>query len=157
MHSAPSVVYPVGRCVFYAVLLAMIGLVSAAVWAVLLFEVVHRPDSPKVWITTLAGVLSWMVWLVLAVTSWLRSPEGVLKWDSSSVQEDGGAGGWLWCSSSDAEPISLSQVACVLDLQRQILLCIRSVNTGQRWIWVERRSNQARWNDLRRALVSSRA
>ncbi|QHE75727.1 hypothetical protein F9Z45_06490 [Hydrogenophaga sp. PBL-H3] len=157
MHNAPSVVYPVGRCVFYAVLLAMIALVCALIGAMFLSGVLQRAGQPWGWTTALAGVLSWMAWLVLAVASWLRSPEGVLKWDSSSVQEDGGAGGWLWCSSSDAEPISLSQVACVLDLQRQILLCIRSVNTGQRWIWVERRSNQARWNDLRRALVSSRA
>lgn len=157
MHNAPSVVYPVGRCVFYAMLLALIGLVSAAVGATFLSGLVPRSGHPWGWTAVSVGAFAWAVWVAVAVTGWLRSPEGSLSWDPDVVQEEGGAGAWSWCGPPSSEPVSLSQMECVVDLQNRILLRFRSANAGPRWIWVERRGNSARWSDLRRALVSSRA
>ncbi len=157
MQNAPSVVYPVGRCVFYALLLAIIGLLSAAVGTLFLLGFAQRSDHSWRWAPVLAWVLLWMVWVAVAVTSWLRSLQGTLKWDANMVRDEGGAGAWLWSDLSSSEPLALSKVERVLDLQNKILLRFRSVSTGQRWIWVERSGHPARWNDLRRALVSSRA
>lgn len=157
MYNAPSVVYPVGRCAFYALLLTIIGLVSAAVGTLFLLGLAQRLDHSSRWTTVLACVLLWMVWVAIAATGWLRSQQGTLEWDSSAVLDEGEAGAWLWSDLSCFEPVALNQMEWVLDLQDRILLRFRSVNMGQRWIWLERRSHPARWNDLRRALVSSRA
>ncbi|WP_332739705.1 hypothetical protein [Hydrogenophaga sp.] len=156
MYNAPSVVYPVGRCVFHALLLTIIGLVSAAVGALFLLGLVQRLDHSWGWTAVLACVLLWMAWVAVAATSWLRSHQGTLEWDSNTVLDEGGAGAWLWSDPSSSESVALSQMEWVLDLQNRILLRFRSVSTGQRWIWLERSRHPARWNDLRRALVSSR-
>lgn len=157
MQNAPSVVYPVGRCVFYALLLSIIGLVSAVLGSFFLFGLAQRSDHAWGWTPVLAGMLLWLAWVAVAVTGWLRSLRGTLKWDATTVLAEGGGGAWLWSDSSDPEPLKLSDVEWVMDLQNKVLLRFRSVSTGQRWIWVERSSHPARWNDLRRALVSSRA
>jgi hypothetical protein len=44
-----------------------------------------------------------------------------------------------------------------LDLQRVVLLRLRSTASVPRWVWVQQPSDPARWLDLRRALQRASA
>lgn len=156
MHSAPSVVYPVGRCSFQARLLIALG--GAAALAGMAFLVESNFSSQGVWgsFFRIALILGWLVWVIAACVTWLRSPEGTLRWEPQGGSE-GINGAWTWSDGTAAEPAGLSGVERVLDLQSRLLLRIRESGGRPRWVWVERNSHPARWSDLRRALVSSQA
>ncbi len=154
MRNAPSVVYPVGRCAFQAWLLVFIAGLSGAVGASFLFGLNAPAQGLWGWLTRSAGILAWSVWTAWAFLSWIRSPEGVLHWSSVGGGEKDGGGAWSWTDRTAPEPLALSEMERVLDLQDRILLSIRGAGLGQRWIWVERSASPARWNDLRRALVA---
>lgn len=156
MRSAPSVVYPVERCAFYVVVLAMLGALSASIGLFFLFGFVLRTNHPSGWMAPLAGLCLWLVWCVVALTTWLRSPEGALQWDASAYKEEGGSGAWAWHEAGAALPMPLSRVECALDLQSRILLRLRTSGVRHCWVWAERRSQSERWMDLRRAIVCSR-
>lgn len=155
MRNAPSVVYPVGRSAFQAWLSVFIAGLSGAVVASFLFGLDAPAQGLWGWLTCTAGVLAWSVWAAWAFLSWIRSPEGVLRWSSMDGGEEEGAGAWSWTERTAAEPLELSELERVLDLQGRILLSIRGTEMGRRWIWVEQSVSPARWSDLRRALVAS--
>lgn len=154
MRSAPSVVYPVGRCAFYAGLLLFLGglgLVNLLLWWHGSRAQQSAADIPGV---LLAGVGLWVAWAVFAWRSWMRSPEGQLQWDARSVESDGRGrvGGWRWHSEAYRDGVALQDVELVLDLQGFALLRLRNRDAASSWVWVERSRSPARWNDLRRAL-----
>ncbi len=156
MRSAPSVDYPVERCAFYGMVLAMLGALSAGTGLFFLFGFLPHTNHPSGWMAPLAGLCSWLVWCVVALVTWLRSPAGALKWDASARKEEGGSGAWSWHQAGAAVPMPLSRLECKLDLQSRILLRLRTSGTSACWVWAERRSQSERWMDLRRAIVDSR-
>lgn len=157
MHSAPPVVYPVGRCAFQGWVFAVLGGLSASVGSLFLIESDVQSQGLWGWITCSAGILAWLVWMAWAFLSWNRSPEGALHWSPGGGQGMGDASSWSWTDRASAEPLVLSDVERVLDLQGRVLLRVAGPGLGQRWLWVEQSGYPERWRDLRRALVSSRA
>lgn len=156
MHNALSVVYPVGRCAFQAWLLVFLGLLSAAVGVLYLLVSDFSTTRPWGLVAPVAGVVGWMLWVAWALLSWFRTREGVLHWNPVRGQDGAEAGPWSWTDRLGAEPLRLSGVERVLDLQDRVLLRLLTPGAGQRWVWVERRDQPARWGDLRRALASNR-
>ncbi len=157
MHSAPSVVYPVGRCAFHGWLLLALAGVSGAVGVLFWAGSDFRSRDIQDWIPCVAGTSAWLIWTAWALMSWSRSPRGSLRWESRRLAEGGANGAWSWTDRVCPEPMTLSGVERVLDLQGCILLRVSGRSVSPRWAWIERSSSPAHWNDLRRALVSSRA
>lgn len=146
MRNAPSVMYPVGRCAFHGqLLLALAVIVAASLWG-------WRGSGvdPLLWLITLAGALLWLAW---ALRAWWRSPVGRLHWDAQATGlQNTEAGAWFWLDSAGLAPQPLLGVETALDLQRVVLLRLRSVAAVPRWVWLQQPSDPARWLDLRRAL-----
>lgn len=157
MRNAPSVVFPVGRCAFYAGLLcalAGLGLLVLLLWWWPWLGA--AADVP--WLTRVAGWLGgllWLGWAGFAWRSWLNAPVGWLQWDALGAPVSGQtrAGVWHWHRDALADGAPLQQVERVLDLQSRMLLRVRNPDGAHRWLWVECDSDPTRWNDLRRALV----
>lgn len=155
MHNAPSVMFPVGRCIWYGLALAILALIGAcALGAWFWFDAPHeRAPWPG-----LAGMALWLAWATLAVRAWRQAPMGRLSWNAS---ERGDAharnGAWYWHSATSPEGTALRGVERVLDLQVFALLRLHEADAFTHWVWVERARDPARWNALRRALVSSGA
>jgi len=155
MNNAPSVVYPVGRCAFQGGLLVALGGVSGAVGLLFLAEMDFRTLGVRGWLPGVAASALWLIWMTWALLSWRRSPQGSLRWEPQRRVEDGINGAWSWTDRAGSEPLTLTSVERVLDLQGCILLRLSERGERPRWAWIERSSSPARWNDLRRALVSS--
>lgn len=73
------------------------------------------------------------------------SASGQLRWDGEH---------WHWSGSIDC---AVTELFCVLDLQRLLLLHIRSEQGETRWLWLESRSMDAGWMAMRRAVVAAKA
>jgi toxin CptA len=138
MHSAPSVSYPLGRSHFHGYTLGLIGLAGTAVGALWLFD---------------ADVVGWRHWLfftalfltcIVSAETWRRTPAGRLHWD-----------GAVWCRTDDHASVS-GDLSIHLDLQNCLILSLRLATGSRIWLWPERRTDVARWNDLRRAVFSPR-
>ncbi|MBU7573181.1 MAG: hypothetical protein KAF64_07500 [Hydrogenophaga sp.] len=154
MHNAPSVMFPVGRCGLYGVLLALLAVLGAAVLGLW-----YGLDATRgaAWSGVLGGTL-WSIWVMGALWVWRRSPVGHLKWNALERRDpEAPAGVWHWYSESCAESVPLQRVERVMDWQGIVLLRLHSADAPARWIWAERGRNPALWNDLRRALISARA
>ncbi|MGH6624960.1 MAG: hypothetical protein ACRECD_00175 [Burkholderiaceae bacterium] len=91
------------------------------------------------WATVLAGG-------VVAACAWWATPEGELRWDGQT---------WWW--SASGEPLA-GVVTVALDLQRRMLLCWCGEPgpspSLRQWLWLERKRQPGRWDDLRRAVYS---
>lgn len=157
MRSAPSVVYPVGRCAFQGWVLVVLGGVSASAELMFLLQTDVRSQGLWGWLICCAVPFGWSAWMAWAFLNWRRSPVGSLHWSSGDGQRLDEAGAWSWTDRAAVESLRLAEVECVLDLQRWVLLRVVGVDRGQHWLWVERSARASRWGDLRRALVSSRA
>lgn len=132
MHAAPSVSYPVGRSAFAGALHAavfLLALAAAAAWTA-------SADAPG-WRQALAGLATLSLG-AFALASWLRSPAGVLRWDGSA---------WQWQERAGS-------VVAALDLQSRLLLRWRGEEGVTQWLWMERESDSAHWEALRRAVYS---
>ncbi|MFC5498780.1 hypothetical protein ACFPOE_14630 [Caenimonas terrae] len=133
MHNAPAVTYPVARPRFAGLLAAALWLAGVAV-ALLWVLAAANPG----WRQALAAaVLAMAGGWVLA--SWLRSPQGNLRWD-----------GTAWTATFDAGP---GDVEAAMDLQRCMLVRWSSPSSS-RWLWLERSRDPRHWLDLRRAVYS---
>jgi toxin CptA len=171
MRNAPSVTYPVGRCFFYAAGLVVLGALGLLVWLWWLGEVLaHRAPPFTPW-TSAVGAVLWLAWAGFAWRSWVYAPVGVLQWDALAPSSQGPqrVGVWRWHRQAPGEHSNnpdrnnpnlshgapLQQVQRVLDLQSLLLLRVRNPDGAHRWLWVQRSSDPARWNDLRRALVQT--
>jgi len=151
MRNAPSVMYPVGRCAFHAKFLLVIGsVVAASLWG-------WRDSGVDIqlWLATLMGALLWLAW---ALRTWWRSPTGQLHWDALAPDlQNTEAGAWFWLHSAGVASQPVLGVSMALDLQRVVLLRLRSAGPVPSWVWVQQDSDPARWLDLRRALQRASA
>lgn len=159
MRNAPSVVYPVGRCLFHGILLALLGVLGLLVLVAWWWYGAEAPPTPGVssreW-TALAGLGLWVGWVVFAWRSWQRSPVGHLHWDALATVDDEHPrkGIWRWRSDAYREGAPLRRLELALDLQDRVLLRLRNPDAAGSWVWVERASDPARWGDFRRALMA---
>lgn len=148
MRSAPSVMYPVGRCAFQGRLLLALGAVGALAWG--LSWMLSGTHSGGV---SGLGAVAWLLWSVLALRSWRRAPVGHLQWNARSsgdpVAPD--MGGWHW-HAADGSVQVLGAVQWVLDGQSVILLRLQGEKDTRRWAWLEGAADPAHWDSLRRAL-----
>ncbi len=135
MHNAPAVTYPVGRSSIQgslALVLWLLGVAATIAWAL---------TSPDVWRVAAAASLC-TVAAVLAALAWWRTGTGEVQWN---------ADGWqlrLRGQAGDGKPV------VVLDLQGSLLLRWHATRGAGGWLWLDRSSAPARWDDLRRAVYS---
>lgn len=158
MRNAPSVLYPVGRCVFYARLLVWLGLLGLV--ALLAGGWWYSGESAGGLASRRAAVLAGAgLWLGFAWWGWQRAPRGLLQWDALAASAVPGAqaGAWRWRSEAYQEGAVLQRVELMLDLQSRVLLRLHNPDAATSWVWLERSQDQARWDDLRRALVANAA
>lgn len=136
MHSAPAVVYPVGRSSFQAAIIGvgmLLGGLQGAMWWLQLGQVNER--------VVLFGVV-WSAAAVLAGADWWRTPAGHLRWR-----------GDVWTLARAQSPTT-GEVKVVMDLQGVMLLSWRDDSGTSSWLWVERRRAPPAWRALRCALVA---
>ncbi len=151
MRNAPSVIYPVGRCAFYAHLLLCLAVLGGLA---LILGAVATTDSTARTTGFGVGASLWLLWLGFAVWSWRRTPVGRLHWDAMADGAAPGrkAGAWRWHSDAGQDGALLQRVEPMLDLQTRMLLRLRNPDAATRWVWVEQNRDPARWDDLRRAV-----
>jgi len=136
MHLPPAASWTAGRAPWRSIVLAALGLLGALVG--LFFCLSQR------W-----GISSWLVLLALCVSAagaligLHTGSAGQLRWDGER---------WHW---SDADDYAVTRLACVLDLQRFLLLRIDCEQEPGLWLWLQSPSMDARWLALRRAVVAS--
>lgn len=137
LHSAPAVVYPLGRSRLEAAMLALAWLAGA----LLLVRWLAAGLAPGDWrfaavclALAAAGVSAWF--------GWTRQTGGVLAWDGREWRRDG-AGPEL-------------HLKVVADFQRALLLELRAGAHATRWFWVDAAAMPERWPDLRRAVHARR-
>src|SRR4051812_28685247 len=99
MHDAPSVSYPVGRCVLAAVIAQVVWLAGVLAWLAWVLQ------APAGWRQSIgAGLLA--ATGIAAFVAWRRSATGLLAWDGQ---------GWRWADGSGEAD---GRVAVALDLQQ---------------------------------------
>jgi hypothetical protein len=149
MRNAPSVIYPVGRCAFWALLLGCLGvlLAGALAWG---WEGLSR------WQVGCLG-LAVLAWWLGAARSVARHPRGWLRFRAASLTPVPGDAAWVWLvePGGDARPLTTPRV--VLDLQQRVLLQVGGAADVPRWVWLEAASSPGDWLALRRALLVNAA
>jgi toxin CptA len=158
MQSAPSVVYPVGRSVFYGVVIATLGFCAGAglLWG--WWSARQAAPDHVLSVRWLLGGLCWLGWVVFARWSWLRQPVGALRWDPQAPAKslDGPAGAWFWLAGPGHVPPLVVEPKMVFDWQGWCLLHLPNASLHGRWLWLARGQDPTRWDDVRRALVALR-
>lgn len=143
MRSAPSVIFPVGRCALgpgLALAAWTAGLVTLALWC----GQDRALDGRQAVVALLLAGLGLVAWRQLR-----EGARGLLDWDG---------GQWLWfCGGDDA----VVRVEPVVDLQRWLLVRLSPGEPGQggaasaTWLWLTRGSDPEHWRSLRRAVYFS--
>lgn len=141
-HGAPPVRYPVARSRWLASALALY--VFAGGLALLAWAAVGAGTHGG-WISA-AGSL-WLACSALAGWFWRTAPCGTLVWNGMAWTLESPQGAAL-CPPCTAAP----QVH--FDLQRRLWLRLQPETGRALWLWLEWRSQPARWDDLRRAVYS---
>ena len=135
MHNAPAVTYPVGRSSIRGALglvLWLLGVAAVTGWAL------TAPDARLV----VAAASLCLGVAMLAAVSWWRTEAGQLKWDGDDWQLH------LHGRADGGKPV------VALDLQACLLLRWQAAGGTGGWLWLDRASAPARWDDLRRAVYS---
>ena len=120
---------------------AVAGAVALAAWAVF-------GAGDQLVAVTLSAVL-WLVCSLLVLWFWRTAPSGTLVWSGSDWTLESPQGQAL------STPSPRLQVH--LDLQHRLWLRLQpeSSQAGSAlWLWLERRSQPALWDDVRRAVYS---
>ncbi len=135
MHSAPAVVFPVGRSHFEAWSIGALISCECFAWVLWSSSVAVIGEFQ---ISAGALVVVFSVWLLM---SWWQTPQGRLSWD-----------GMNWALYLKGQTTSVNP-ELVFDLQFVMLLRL-GVHESSRacWVWLERSSNSLRWFALRRAV-----
>ena len=146
-YHAPPVSYPAGRCLLagWALLglcLLLLGALTAAAGQGA--DPLAHAAAARFLALGLVGwglVAAWAAWV------WRRSPCGQLVWR---------AGQWQWLpehkGQGGPEALPVTSLHLALDGQAVLLLRLKGARPLPRWLWLERRSDVARWDDLRRAV-----
>lgn len=145
MRNAPSVIFPVGRCPFWALLLACFALLLAGVLA-LAWSGLTRWQA----IGLALAVLLW--WVVAARCVW-RQPAGWLRFGGANPRPLPEDTAWAWQGEPGSDGIPVAAPRLVLDLQVRLLLQVGGASGVPRWIWLEASRSPADWLALRRALL----
>jgi hypothetical protein len=145
MWHAPSVIFPVGRCPFWALFLGCFALVLAGVLAL-------GWGGLTRW--QVCGLtLSLLAWCVLAARAIARQPIGWLRFSGGAMTLLPGDSGWAWQLGPGSEGTPVAAPRIVLDLQQRLLLQVVGARGVPRWIWLEAVRSPADWLALRRALL----
>ena len=136
MHSAPSVSYPVGRSRDAARLLWVVWTAGACCACAASYQF----DS----VGWRHPVLAMAV--IVPALALHRALSGALV-------EDLRFDGQHW-SLSGARARPVVDVAVALDLQSLLLVRLQGAGTRSQWRWLERNTDPAHWNDVRRALYA---
>lgn len=153
MRSAPSVSYPVGRSVFYGVLLLALGLLPLLAlvlwwWHGGRAELLRQAAWP-------VAALGWVLWSAVAGWVWSRSATGQLRWQGMPSKEgrELGLTGWAWRPQPGAvDLMPLARPVVALDAQHWLLLRLAAQTGKTFWVCAERSRDPDRWLDLRRSL-----
>jgi hypothetical protein len=137
MHGAPSVSYPVGRSRIAARLLLFLW-ISGACCVIAACARLGQLDWR-------AGLLVLCI-LGTGVAAWKGSPRGAL---SDVLDFDGSR----W-SIRGTTGLQAARARVALDGQSWLLVRMTEPGGGCRWVWLERRTMPARWQNLRRAVYS---
>ena len=140
--------YPVGRSVFHGQL-ALVGGGLCLVGVILAY--VYRVDG---W-SYLIGAAA--LWGGAVFGSWKCTRIGFLYWTANrsqdlEVREALSHGSWEWSDGLETERETLRIVKRIYDWQSAMLIQATAGRGHTRWVWLERRSDPLRWDDLRRAL-----
>ena len=139
LHSAPPVVYPLGRSRFLGCLLLFGWLFAAGVtgwW--------WHASAATDW-RPLLGCAALLVALAVMATGWQRAPVGRLQWDGQR---------WRWESWVYRSGTALEPPVVLLDVQFALLLRLDNQAGAVWWLWAEQSASPARWLDLRRAVFA---
>ena len=135
LHSAPSVLYPLGRLRFLGCLLFAGWLIAAGV------AVCWLRDSTAADWRPLLGLAALLVAAWGMAIGWRLAPVGQLQWDDQR---------WRWQSLIYRNGAGLELPDVVLGVQFSLLLRLDN-QAGMVWrLWAERSASPARWFDLRR-------
>lgn len=146
MHSAPSVSFPVGRCVLHeracAAMAVLAGASIALAW----------PHLSAVQVGLVA--MTWVVWCLFAVRALQRHPRGRLVFHAPTGAPRPAGHAWSWQGSgTGAIEQPIDSPALVIDLQACLLLRLAPAPGVPAWIWVEAGQAPRDWLALRRALL----
>ena len=141
MHLAPSVSYPVGRCVLGERMWLLHSLCGVVLW---LFWGLAQPVT--------------MLWWAVGVFLTLESVWGLPDLRQRPMTLNWGDAGWVVASPSSATTPALfdvGRVKPVMDLQNTLLLQWQPLSftlRGRRWLWLTQSACPEQWLDLRRAV-----
>ncbi|MES2190325.1 MAG: hypothetical protein V4454_09390 [Pseudomonadota bacterium] len=138
-HSAPPVVYPLGRSRFQACLLA--GIWFAAACSVLFWFYSSQQADWRIYIAAMAMIASGLA----AFVGWRRTAVGQLVWDGQL---------WRWEGSGHQPGMSEQYISVVADFQRLVLIRMENQAQKSMCMWCERAAFPERWLDFRRAVFS---
>lgn len=139
-HTAPPVVYPLGRSRSQAWALSGLWIacwVSAAVWFYTTGKFDGRGFFAAVAILLAGAAAGW---------GWKNAPVGRLAWDGQL---------WRWESSGYQTGTAGAKLVVIADFQQLLLLRIENQAHASLWLWAEQNALPERWLDLRRAVFSS--
>lgn len=136
MFLPPAAAWTVDSAPWQQRALAAVGLLGAL--AGLFFCLSQGWGSSSFLLAALLGICTAAAGLSLS-----GAAHGQLRWDGER---------WHW---SSADEQAVSQLECVLDLQRFMLLRIACESGLSLWLWLYSPAMDARWLALRRAVVAS--
>ena len=145
MRSAPSVIFPVGRCALgpgLALGAWGAGLATLGAWC----WGDRAVDGRQAVVALLLAGLGMLAWRQLR-----ESARGLLDWDG---------GQWVWFCHGDESVVRVEPVA---DLQRWMLVRLlpgepaAAMAASPTWLWLTQGSDPDHWRSLRRAVYFSHA
>lgn len=156
MKIPPPVAYPTGALTVEVVLtsiLTVVWLIVQVVWALHLAQ--SGASLPAAWWIALAAgslLLAWNVWRLLAACP------GELHWTHVQSPSVPGlsAGRWTLMTPAWRRGLVVAEVQCTLDLDRLMLLYVRSASGLGMWLWCHARERPSQWLALRRAVYAFR-
>lgn len=146
-YHAPSVSYPAGRCLFEACWLLGLNTLVLATLAVAAGAGADPFEHRRAALSLAVGACAWLALAGWAGWRWRRSPVGQVLWRE---------GQWHWWPKGQADPVVLKGVQLLWDGQSVVYLRLDAASGSAPAVWLERRRDGARWDDLRRAVWATR-
>lgn len=156
MKIPPPVAYPTGALTvegWITALMASVWLLVQAVWGWHLWAA--SADLPASWWVALLSGAGWLLWNVWRLKV---SPSGELRWSLAPVSSQAmtPAGVWIWTSPAWRRGLVLSEVHCTLDLDRLMVLHLRSSTGLGFWVWCHAAQAPSDWLAFRRVVHADR-